>query len=385
MITNKIGTNYPVKVVLKVVGWDFGHGDNKFFYIKGQDRTDDGKLYHKLDYFSFPSVTYIPVKSAGTSLNSVFRGDSDPYSLTNLTVVYQDTTYFVGLKAVKKDAEGGDQNLQPTRYKEDSAIVQLLAGLAYMFPVATEIEVEYLMVGLSLESFYKYGDDLEKFYTAKEFHFKVPGESGTMRVIKVQIDNVKCSAQGIGAYYDHFIEFSFLKVRLSMANATKMQNTRYGIIDVGYKTIDIFAAEGMETVDNSDVCLDNGIGKLFEDLSAQYGDAPPKTIERDYYAGKSYFYYDGIRYENFQATVAAKIDGLAEEIAKKIYNKWRRYLKQIEIILLCGGGAFALADKLRKLIDINIIVPKDPQFANARGYFKLGFVLRKEFEADDVA
>ena len=172
MISDKISTNCPGKVVLKVAGWDFGHGDNKFFYIKGQDRTDDGKLYHKLDYFAFPSVTYIPAKSAVTSLNSVLGGDSAPYSLSNLTVVYQNKTYYIGLKAIKKDAEGGDQNLQPTRYKEDNAIVQLLAGLAYMFPVATVIEVEYLMVGLSLESFYKYRDDLENFYTAKEFSFK---------------------------------------------------------------------------------------------------------------------------------------------------------------------------------------------------------------------
>jgi hypothetical protein len=62
-----------------------------------------------------------------------------------------------------------------------------------------------------------------------------------------------------------------------------MNHTRFGVIDIGYKTVDIFAAEGLEPVDDS---------------------------------------------------------------------------------------------------NINIVVPNDPQFANARGYFKLGYVLRGEFERD---
>jgi hypothetical protein len=167
---------------------------------------------------------------------------------------------------------------------------------------------------------------LEAFYRAKEFPFQVPDENGTMRKVTVQIDNVKCSAQGIGAYYDHFIEFTNLNVRISRDNEEKMNHTRFGVIDIGYKTVDIFAAEGLEPVDDSDICLDNGIGKVFEALSAQFGNAPAKTIERDYFAGKPKFYYDGTFYENFQETVRTKFDKLADDIVKKVYNKWRQYL-----------------------------------------------------------
>ena len=131
-------------------------------------------MYNKLGSVAFPALTYIPVKTNVTNLNTVLAVAE--YSLDNLVVVYKDTMYYVGNKAAKKDADGGEQNLQQTRYKEDKAIVQLLAGLSYMFPEATEIEVEYLMAGLSLESFYKYGEDLEAFYRAKEFPFQVPGK-----------------------------------------------------------------------------------------------------------------------------------------------------------------------------------------------------------------
>jgi hypothetical protein len=82
--------------------------------VKKREFTEEGRLYNKLGSVAFPALTYIPVKNNVTNLNTVLA--TAEYSLDNLVVIYKDTMYYVGNKAAKKDADGGEQNLQQTRY-----------------------------------------------------------------------------------------------------------------------------------------------------------------------------------------------------------------------------------------------------------------------------
>ena len=61
-------------------------------------------------------------------------------------------------------------------------------------------------------------------------------------------------------------------------------------------------------------------------------------------------------------------------------DQWNRHLETIHKIVLTGGCASFIKDLLMDHFDpIPIIVPKDPQFANARGYYKYGiFFLRNQ-------
>lgn len=363
-------------VIEKVVGYDFGYGENKIFYLDAVVLGSGGTGSNRYNQFKFPSVTYIPERI--TKIDSVLS--SNGIALNNLMVEFNEQTIYIGEKAIKQDVDGGSENFEKDRFRDDTATAQLLVGLALMRPNAINITVEDLMIGLSLESYGNFKNEIQDFYSGKSFEFKAPDSAGNMRNVTVKIQHVNCSPQGIGAYYDRFIEFSGLIVKLSGENSKALQEERYGVIDVGRKTTDFFAAEGLEIIDGSDECLDFGTSYVYENLSKRYNNAPAKLIENTYLKGKSVFNYEGKDYYDFLYDVQNEFDSMAESIARRIQAKWRQQLKRIHKIVLCGGGAIKCYEKLGKLIERPIIVAEDPQFSNARGYFKLGWVQRGEFE-----
>ncbi|MFW6030814.1 MAG: hypothetical protein ACOCRO_11275 [Halanaerobiales bacterium] len=336
----------------KVVGWDNGYDFEKIYLSKNKLR--------------FPSVIYKP-----SSNDSIFNITStNQYNIKKMILLYQGVEYFIGDYAIDQDPLGGDRNFEKDRFKKNTEIVKLLAAMSVINPDEKEIVIENLMLGLSLQVYKKHNKDLVDKFKDRSFQYRIPSKNKSKSCV-LHIKNVICIPQGIGAYYDMILNYAGQPVDDGLINV------RYGLIDVGGKTTDAFISQGVEPIRGTDVGLLYGTSDVFKEVSHRVDNIPVNLIERSHIQGKKSVFWDE---EYMTANLCAKsFENLADKIYRKIHEVWTRHMDRVEMIILCGGGGKDIEKHLSKLFSIKVMTVDDPQFANSRGYFKLGqYVANRE-------
>jgi len=330
---------------VKMLAWDNGFDFDKF--IAGEKRV------------IFPSVIY---KSENIKKNGFTMGKQN-YKKDNMCIYMDNDKYFIGDKAIQQSPDGGSRNLTDDKFKNKTEIIKLLAGVKLLFNDISDnnIHIKNLQLGLSIKTYYKYKKDLINKFSEKVFDFRTSSDEK----FKISIDNVTCIPQGIGSYYDLLLDINGKPVE------PELLNQRYGLIDIGGKTVDTFTADGTDPIEDSITHLDKGMTDGFKQASNMISnDIPFNLVEEEYIQGKEKIYYN--EYHDLVKPCETAFSNLADEIFNEIYNTWNRYLPRIEKIYLVGGGAKFLHDYFVEKFDKDIKLVDDPQFSNVRGYYKIG-------------
>jgi hypothetical protein len=370
--------NREEHVRLEELAWDNGFGENKLFakVDEAGERNTVREVYRAL---AFPSY------DCTVPTNSILLGqaelDASKMSLSELMIDYQGKRYAVGRLAVTLNPKGAKQSFKADKFREDSETVKLLAALAYLYPTVRRIEISNLIVGLSLESFRNYKEEVERHY-CQEYRYAVPAKSGKFREIIVKIDRVTCRLQGIGAFYDKFMLMDAAGNIVPSEEADRLKQKRYGLVDVGSKTNDCFIAVGLKPIPGTEEVFDYGMSRAYASVSKELQGCPEKLIEEKFFEfgqrneRTEALFWKGKEYQPAQIVklCEAAFAAVGTEVAQRLAEKWMEQLDMLQLILLCGGGArsasFVTAFKA-KFPGAKVEIVAEPQFANVRGYLKM--------------
>lgn len=332
--------------VIDVIGWDNGFDFEKIVLANKKVK--------------FPSVIHQPILEDFVDVNS-----SPNFSLEEMLMQFKGEEYFIGEKAIQQSGSGGDRKFSDEKFKERSEIVKLLAGIELL--IADEdyegVRIQNLALGLNIKAFREYKEEIEKIYTARWFEYLVPSGDGYKKR-KIYVSKATCFAQGVGAFYDELLDLEGQPVNGDLLDS------RYGLIDIGGKTVDGFIADSTDVIRDTVINLKQGTTNAFKRASARLDNIPFNLIQEAYLQDKTKVYYDG-NYDIVEPC-SREFKRLASDIYDRIQVTWSDHLARMEFVMLCGGGAFALKDHLEELFNKRVIVIADPQFSNARGYYKLG-------------
>ena len=376
-------------VELDVLGWDNGFGQDKLFtVINSRKYKEEPLTEEEIAQGLTKAEKEKGIKKARfASIHMVISGDSamsnsfaNDYSFEKMDIEYNGTEYFIGPYALIQDPSGGIRNFDPHKYREETEIAKLGAGLALLFPDDGKIIIKNLVMGVSIRIYKKsVVKEINDLYKNKTFKFTYPRMTKTGEIRRkeliVEINNVTLIPQGIGSIQDVIFD---INGRLIEENG--ILDSRYGVIDVGTNTVDGFIRQGFNThIEGSEFGIENGTSDVYRRIASKLG-IPNyyNQIEYHHTQGKNSIFYYG-QERNFGEILRSEFEAFAKEIyAKSGRAVWNRHLETLQKIVLTGGCAYYLKDTLEKLFKpIPIVIPDDPQFSNARGYYKNGiFLLR---------
>lgn len=367
------------KVLLEEVAWDAGYGQNKIVCQSAIFKSEGSKPQEFYTKLAFPS--YYAICKPSSQLESIKKIDG--ISLDKLIVNYNGISYTIGKNAIIQSPGSTKQTFDKDKFKSDGEVSKFLAGMAYIFPLMDEIIIEKLIVGLSLESYSEFKNEIQEFYQSKYFDFSILN-SGQMKPIKIFVNEVSCKIQGNGAFFDKFFDMTPFGNVMPSRDNQRLKHVRFGICDTGSKTVDNYLSEGTEPIDGTEIVFNRGINNVFKSVSEQIGGYPENRLEDIYLQWintkismsekRPDLVYQGKKY--LVSEVAKMVDeafyDFGKEIAEKLKQSWNEHLDLVELLILCGGGAnssfFLKAFKDTFPFDIEIC--NEPQFANAFGYLK---------------
>lgn len=371
-------------VELEILGWDNGFGNEKGFTVisskkyKEEDITLEEKLMglnleekkQGIKKFRFPSV-HMELISSGSMSNS-FAND---FSLNKIDIEFNGKEYLFGDYAIQQDPKGGIKDFNPLKYKHDTEIAKLCAGLALMFPEDNRIVIQNLILGVSLRVYSKaIAKDVINTYKDKVFEFSIPRLSertGEIRKKKImlEIQNVDVLPQGIGATQDMIFD-----INGQLIDEGEIMELRFGVIDIGSNTVDGFIRDGYDPVEDSDFYMEHGTSDVYKRVAKQLGILNRQNaIEMLSVQGKVSIFHNG-QEKTFKNKVDNAFGHFADEIYQMAYDRWNRFLETVHKIILCGGCSEMVKEHfIDAFKPVKVMVPQDPQFANARGYYKYGF------------
>src|SRR5690606_21508314 len=304
------------------------------------------------------------------------------YSYDKMNLMFKDKEYLIGNYSIQQ--ERGIKNYNQFKYKDDTEVVKLCAGLALMFPIDEKIIIKNLIIGTSLRTLQKnYIKEAIDTYKNKRIEFTYPAQIATGEIrrknVEVIIENVQFIPQGIGTVHD--IIFTIDGRLEERQDNINLFEQRYGIIDIGTNTVDGFIREGFNThMQGSEFFMNYGVSDVYKNAARKLNlEHKYNQIELLHLSGKEYI----INYGNniyFIDAVMEVYELFAENLYSMTIDPWNRYLETVQVIILAGGCASLVKNSLaKKFSPIPIYVPTDPQFSNARGYYKYGsFLSRSE-------
>jgi len=378
-------------VELEVLGWDNGYGYEKFFTVTNSRKYREETLTEEEEKMGltkeekkmgikkcrFPSM-HLEVTAAG-SLSISF---AHKYSYDKMNLMFKDKEYLIGNYSIQQ--ERGIKNYNQFKYKDDTEVVKLCAGLALMFPIDEKIIIKNLIIGTSLRTLQKnYIKEAIDTYKNKRIEFTYPAQIATGEIrrknVEVIIENVQFIPQGIGTVHD--IIFTIDGRLEERQDNINLFEQRYGIIDIGTNTVDGFIREGFNThMQGSEFFMNYGVSDVYKNAARKLNlEHKYNQIELLHLSGKEYIFNYGNNIYFIDA-VMEEYELFAENLYSMTIDPWNRYLETVQVIILAGGCASLVKNSLaKKFSPIPIYVPTDPQFSNARGYYKYGsFLSRSE-------
>lgn len=343
------------------IGIDLGYG-----FLKGIN--DNGKS------IVLPSLISMGYDRSTASIfnNNLFSNNKELLDNLYISLANFDKTedrlisqndYYVG-ELARRQPINSSFNLSDNKILDEETRVLLATGVALLMP-DNDVPI-HISTGLPLEQY----THLKKEFEDMLKNFKcIVTFKGINKVKVVKFDKVTTFIQGGGAMY-HCIMDNFEKYAL--------RNTYIGLIDPGEKTTNYlafyvtpngklsFQEELSGTIDIGMSRIKVAMDKLYS--SANYGKKLDTTeLTTLCKEGKIY------SVDHF-IDMTETLDMVKSEIARAIKNKvmsvWNSKIDMFSTIFAAGGGSIELYDYL-KTINTNLVLAKDAQMANAKGYIKV--------------
>lgn len=341
----------------EVFSWDNGNANEKFIY---QNQIGE------ITGIMFPSLTTEVLEE---NLFFDFQ-ENNIFKKNYMKMKYEGITHCIGKLAQEQDSKGGNRDQLSDKFKTNSAIVKLLSGIA--LAVNTEdvnvINIENLMLGLSINIFKENKTKIEEFYQNRKFEFEIPAKNGYKKYV-VSIQRVICIPQGVGAFYDEVLDFTGYPKRADLLKK------RYLLIDGGGGTTEYFIADGKKPIFGTEKCITMGANDIFQKIGSYYNNAPAQIIETIFREK------DPNQYWNSKEPIP--LDQVID-ICEQAFEKRARYLYQIinddlkeqlnrvGTVLICGGIVDYIYNRLQNSFGerYEVIKSQNPLYSNARGYYK---------------
>jgi len=278
-------------------------------------------------------------------------------------IEYDGQTYFIGEGAIV------ESRLTAARQDQDrigsvEERVLMLAALA-----RARVTDTLLVTGLPV-LWWNSRRDLVKSWRGTH-NLKVNGKSQT-----ITVREVRPVWQPLGSFYGHFLRND----GAARADEATLR-AGFGIVDIGLNTTDLTGLNNLQPVGRWTTGIRVGVRDALEvisaDIEARYQVRRPLpelalalrqggiTIYREHYP------MDGI------ATSA--LESLAQEIVSQATRQWGQ-ADRFHTVLVTGGGAALLGERVRAAFPHNAEVLNTPGTANAVGFAK--FAQRRIFKAD---
>ncbi|PIP39031.1 MAG: hypothetical protein COX19_09370 [Desulfobacterales bacterium CG23_combo_of_CG06-09_8_20_14_all_51_8] len=204
------------------------------------------------------------------------------------------------------------------------------------------------------------------------FHSKRSDLMGIMKKGKVSdvelpFSSIDVRAQGQGIFFDFILDQAGLPI-------TERLNLNILVVDIGFNTVDVLGVVGGRPSREWSNMLDRGgISRIAEQvgsfLQRELNFELPEQALKDVIQKKEIALYGAVK------DVSWPIRKASEEYADWLFNtirsRWEDFLKQADLLILAGGGAYYVQDEFAAAYPKEFVhVPENPEFSNAVGFLK---------------
>jgi len=158
----------------------------------------------------------------------------------------------------------------------------------------------------------------------------------------------------------------------AIIGGTDFAKSMVGIIDIGGKSTNIFTVDRMTEISRQTASVNLGGWDIIRVLKTQILERFPELDLRDHQVMDAVTHRK-LKYFGETISLSTAIDEIvapmADQVIAQVTQLWDRGAN-LDTILMTGGGALLLGDRLKQVFRNARVVP-DPVFANSLGFWKL--------------
>ena len=288
-------------------------------------------------------------------------GDSmiDMNGHANLVVTSTFGTHQVGRSAVRFNPGDGRQEFSD--WVQTPEYMQILYTALGGLTEATQFSVN-LGYGLPIADFARYREILQARLLGRH-EFTIEGR----RAQVAKIETVRVLPQGWGAVLCLFLDDNGNIADLGL------RNQRVAVLDIGGRTVGYLSVDGLADVPSESRSTRRGawnvVRGLREFLSVNYSDLAELPDHKLMDAVLAREIYNRDERVDLHPVVDPIVEDIGEEIVRTSRQYWGNTAATFRKVLVIGGGAYLWGDTVKKAFPHTVALP-DPEFANARGYFR---------------
>jgi len=192
---------------------------------------------------------------------------------------------------------------------------------------------------------------------------------------RVKISNVTSVLQPLGTYYDICFDFEYNMI-------DDRFNSRVGLIDIGYGTIDAIQFYKGEFKPGTNKGLSNGVFLMYDKVNQFARDSKVNDLSiyqtRDIIE-KKFIKVSGVK-KDASRIINLEKNALLKRVQKVMKMAWPNGIESLDYFVFTGGGADLLKAELAKIVpETQLVMPINATVSNACGYAKF-LMLRRLVE-----
>lgn len=347
------------------LGFDYGNAETCGYLVEnGNKRT-------KVMPSSISTGSLVDLSEKRGASGDVYYRPVDSLKTDEYVIEFGGAEYFVGNLALQESRTASTGRGDVNRYWSQKALAMLLAISGSMIG-NTEYEL-FVVTGLPVETFTQENRQKVKEALDGDHIYKLNGHER-----RAVIHVMRVVMEGAG----------------SLIAYGKNENVLQGVIDIGGRTTDLYAAEGQKAI--AEMCKGKplGVESIADSLSVKFNAfygrqlkaSETRKLLRAYLGVEDFPTLQAFGKVAGEERVRAWIKTSVEEIANEIisflsmaWNSSERGAVAADIapVLLIGGGAYYFARSIKNRVP-HVVVPMRPETANAEGYTALANVLMQK-------
>lgn len=193
---------------------------------------------------------------------------------------------------------------------------------------------------------------------------------------RIEVPGVTVAPQSGAAFYDFYL-YDDGEVN---ANHADLAGLRSITVDMGYKTTDLCLMNGLKAAmgNRSILSIGKGARNVFEEVARVLIDRYGLPLE-DTEIERLWRTREPLRKSGQPVPLGELVANAAGDLAHHIAGVARRHAGDVrlwDVGLLVGGGAHLFEGVLSTALGVPVRMARQPEFANAAGYFKLNLMRR---------
>lgn len=249
----------------------------------------------------------------------------------------------------------------------NSSATEVLVRTVLGMGVGSDYVNSKVVSGLPVSHYDTYKDSIEELFLGrgqKTHNFDLEVNKKPIRG-SVQLNDGKFIPQPFGALLDRILDDK------GSIHDKELAGKTVAVIDPGFGTTDIYVANALSPVERLTFSTSTAMNHAYRLIANKIEDDFGSSLllhEVEAIVRKGEFRSSGKVY-NMKSIVDWAYKNTALQIVTEVTNKWNRSSREVDRILLAGGGGYALSRWILPEFN-NIELLDDSQWAVVRGYHK---------------